>query len=84
LPAASDLAAARKAFLPFIDSAAAFAAALRAQAGDFASLKIYECPMADQAVPGAPTTARWLQWQGPKHNPFFGSRMIDCGIEVKP
>ena len=26
--------------------------------------------------------ARWLQWKGPKQNPWFGSEMPECGTEV--
>jgi hypothetical protein len=61
-----------------------FVRQLRSQDSEFQSLKIYQCPMADRAVPGAPSVGFWLQTQAPLRNPFFGAPMIDCGTEVKP
>jgi Cu(I)/Ag(I) efflux system membrane fusion protein len=80
---AADLAAARKAFLPFSTAVVNFAARLRQQPA-FRSVKIYECPMVNRAVPGAPKTGQWLQLQGPLRNPYFGAEMLDCGTELKP
>jgi len=77
---AANLEAARKQFVPFSAAVSAFAEKLRA-AGP---VKIYECPMTDRAVKGAPKRVRWIQSTGPLRNPFFGSEMIDCGSEVKP
>ncbi len=44
--------------------------------------KVYECPMADTAFPGAPQTMRWIQHRGPLRNPWLGEKMVDCGEEV--
>jgi Cu(I)/Ag(I) efflux system membrane fusion protein len=45
-------------------------------------VKIYECPMASNAFPGAPQKARWIQLASPLRNPWFGAQMLDCGSEV--
>jgi Cu(I)/Ag(I) efflux system membrane fusion protein len=45
-------------------------------------VKVYECPMAGGAFPGAPDKARWLQMEPPLRNPWFGPAMSDCGVEV--
>lgn len=84
LKSAADLKEARKSFVPFTTATAEFARELRNQEPDFQSFKIYECPMVDAAVPGAPKRGRWLQTSSPLQNPFFGSEMPDCGSEVKP
>jgi Cu(I)/Ag(I) efflux system membrane fusion protein len=76
-----DLAAARKAFLPFSTAAVAFAK--RARAEKLVTASIYECPMADETS-GAGKTAVWLQSQPPLRNPYLGAKMIDCGTEVAP
>ena len=83
LEPAKDLAAARKTFLPFSLAAAELAAQLRAQEA-FKSVKIFNCPMVNRAIPGADKNGRWIQADGPLQNPFFGAQMIDCGTEVKP
>ena len=83
LEQAADLAAARKAFLPFSFAATEFAARLRRQP-EFRALKIYQCPMVNRAIPGAPKVGQWLQLQGPLRNPYFGDEMLDCGEEVRP
>lgn len=79
---AGDLKAARRAFLPFTAAVADFAKELRRRQPAFRSLKIYQCPMVDRAVPGGPKVSRWLQLQAPLRNPFFGAEMLDCGTEV--
>ncbi len=85
VPAAPTLAAARQAFYPLSMFAADLGVELRKQSPDFAGVKVFECPMAKSAVPTAQTDAgRWLQFEGPLRNPFFGSEMLDCGAEVKP
>ena len=84
LESAADLAAARKEFFPFSQAVVEFARQLRSQEPEFKSMKIYQCPMANQAVPGAPKVGLWVQSQGPLQNPFFGAEMLDCGSEVKP
>jgi membrane fusion protein, copper/silver efflux system len=78
-----DLAAARKAFLPFSFAVVDFANRLRRQP-EFAKVRIYQCPMVNQAVPGAPKVGQWMQLQAPLRNPYFGAEMLDCGTEVKP
>lgn len=78
LETAPNLKAARKAFLPFSMAVADLAKAARA------GVKIYGCPMVDQAVPGAANPGLWVQLQGPLRNPFFGAEMLECGSEVKP
>ncbi len=83
LAAASDIKAARKAFVPFTAAAVDFARNLRIHDARFKSLKIFECPMVNMSFPGAPKTSRWLQIQGPLRNPFLAPDMIDCGTEVK-
>lgn len=80
---AVDLAAARKAFLPFSSAATEFVARLRRQP-EFGAVKIYRCPMVNRAIPGAPKIGQWIQVQGPLRNPYFGADMLDCGEEVKP
>jgi Cu(I)/Ag(I) efflux system membrane fusion protein len=82
---APSLAAARKDFYPLSMLAAELGLELRKQSPDFATVKVFECPMAKTAVPTAETDAgRWLQFEGPLRNPFFGAEMLDCGEEVKP
>ncbi|MEK7684116.1 MAG: efflux RND transporter periplasmic adaptor subunit [Verrucomicrobiota bacterium] len=81
---APDLPAARKSFLPFSTAVVEFARKLRAQQPEFSSLKIYQCPMVNLAIPGAPKTGLWMQTRGPIRNPFYGAEMLDCGTEVKP
>ncbi len=81
---ANDLKSARRTFHPFSTVVVEFALAVRAQSGEFAAIKIYECPMSAMSFPGAPPHARWLQLQPPMRNPYFGAQMLDCGNEVKP
>ncbi len=80
-PAAADLKAARRAFHPFSMAVVEFAKAARRHGG--ADVRIFQCPMVGQAVPGAPKTGYWIQRQPQIRNPFFGAGMIDCGSEVK-
>lgn len=84
LEKAGTLAAARKEFLPLSLAASDFAKTLRKQQAGFGTLKIFQCPMTDKAVPGAAKVSFWIQLEGPIQNPFFGSEMLDCGTEVKP
>ena len=76
-PAAS-LADARAAFYkavsPVVDEV------LRQSGSNF---KVYECPMAGSAFPGAPQKMRWIQRAGPLRNPWLGEKMAECGEEVK-
>ena len=78
LGVAADLKNARKAFLPLSVAVADLAKTSRAP------VKIYSCPMVDQAVPGAPNPGVWIQLKAPMRNPFFGAEMLECGTEVKP
>lgn len=84
LEKADDLKAARKAFHPFSNATVALAQALRRSDKEFASLKVFRCPMTKDAFPGAPNRAEWLQLQPAVRNPYFGAEMLDCGSEVKP
>jgi Cu(I)/Ag(I) efflux system membrane fusion protein len=80
---AADLKAARKVFSPLSLATVDFAKRLRLQESAFASLKIYLCPMTEDAFPGAPKRGTWLQLAPPLRNPYFGADMLDCGQEVK-
>jgi Cu(I)/Ag(I) efflux system membrane fusion protein len=84
LEKAADLKQARKAFHPFSNAAVAIAQALRRGEKEFASLKVFRCPMTKSVFPGAPASAEWLQLNPTIHNPYFGAEMLDCGAEVKP
>ena len=80
----SDLKSARTAFLKFTLSATAVLEPIRKRVG-FPEIQIWECPMVDQAIPGAPKKARWIQIHGhPGSNPFFGAAMQECGKEINP
>ena len=40
--------------------------------------------MVNQAIPGVPHQARWIQTGSREmRNPFFGTAMADCGEEIK-
>ncbi|MBJ7258802.1 MAG: efflux RND transporter periplasmic adaptor subunit [Chthoniobacterales bacterium] len=75
---AADLAEARAAFH------AAVAPAVDEVLRNPGNFKVYECPMADSAFPGAPQTMRWIQRAGPLRNPWLGQKMLECGEEVRP
>lgn len=80
----TDLPSARSAFLKFSVAATAVLEPLRRWEG-FPDLQIWECPMVNEAIPGAPKKVHWIQINGRAgHNPFFGSEMLDCGEEIKP
>jgi membrane fusion protein, copper/silver efflux system len=84
LKPSENLPAARTAFYPLSMAASAFATQLR-KAGDAAEVHIFECPMVKSAVPSAETShGRWLQFDAPLRNPFFGAEMLECGKEVAP
>ena len=78
----NDLKEARRSFQPFAAAVVEVARRARQQPA-FAKVRLFRCPMTDQAYPGAPKTAMWVQTNAPLRNPFFGSQMIDCGAEVK-
>lgn len=78
-----DLKSARTAFHKFSVAAVAALEPLR-KAGQTPDFQIFECGMADQAIPGVPKKARWIQTGGREMaNPFFGKEMADCGEEIK-
>jgi Cu(I)/Ag(I) efflux system membrane fusion protein len=78
-----DLPSARAAFHKFSVAATAVLEPLRKTA-DTPAFQVYECGMVNQAIPGAPQKARWIQTGGRKmRNPFFGKEMPDCGEEIK-
>jgi membrane fusion protein, copper/silver efflux system len=80
----ADLQSARAVFHKFIQAATAVLEPLRRAKG-FPEVQIWECPMVDQAIPGAPKKARWIQTNSrPGANPFFGADMLECGKEIKP
>ncbi len=79
-----DLKAARTAFHKFSVAATAALDPLR-KAGQTPDFQIYECGMVDEAIPGVPKKARWIQTGGRSMaNPFFGAEMLECGKEIKP
>jgi Cu(I)/Ag(I) efflux system membrane fusion protein len=77
---ASDLATARRGFLPFSQAVADYARRVR---GHFPKLKIFRCPMSDQVGGGLPENARWIQFSADLQNPYMGKEMLHCGVEVK-
>ncbi|MEK7952847.1 efflux RND transporter periplasmic adaptor subunit [Luteolibacter soli] len=79
-----DLAAARKAFHRFSQAAVAVLEPLRKGEG-MPAFRVWECTMADEAIPGVSKKARWLQTADrPLGNPYFGKSMPNCGKEVQP
>lgn len=84
LPSAKDLPSARQSFYPLSTSLVEVVRSLRAVDTNFATVKLYQCPMVKRAFPNAPKTAAWFQLGGPIRNPWFGADMIDCGSELKP
>ena len=84
LEKADDLKAARKIFHPFSNAAVALTQALRRNDKEFASLKVFRCPMTKTVFPGAPASADWMQLKPDINNPYMGVQMHDCGTEVKP
>jgi len=78
------IADARSQFLRFTMAATDVLEPLRTVKG-FPEMQIWQCPMVDQAVPGADKKGRWIQTGSrPNQNPFFGSEMLECGTEIKP
>jgi Cu(I)/Ag(I) efflux system membrane fusion protein len=80
----TDIKSARIAFHAFTTAATTVLEPMRAL-DESPAFTIWECPMVDQAIPGAPKKGRWLQAVGrPGHNPFFGRDMLECADEMKP
>jgi len=79
-----DIKKARAAFHKFSVAAVAALEPLR-KAGQTPEFEIYECGMVDEAIPGVPKKARWIQTgKRPLANPFFGAEMLECGSDIKP
>lgn len=77
--AGHDLLSARRGFQPF--SQAVVAAAQKIRAG-IPELKVFGCPMSEQAGEGFPKGARWVQLSSDIRNPYFGAEMLECGAEI--
>ena len=84
LNSAASLSDARKTFHPFSEATVALAQALRRSDKEFASVKVFRCPMTKDSFPGAPDGADWIQLKSGVRNPYHGAEMLDCGSEVKP
>jgi len=79
-----DLKSARTAFHKFTVAATAALEPLR-HAGQTPDFQVYECGMVDDAIPGVPSKARWIQTGGRSMaNPFFGAEMLECGKMINP
>ena len=79
-----DLKSARIAFHRFSVAAVMVLEPMRKD-GNNPAFEIYECGMVDEAIPGVPRKARWIQTGGRKlANPFFGFEMPDCGTTIQP
>ena len=80
----ADLKGARLAYHKFTVAATAVLEPLRKTAG-MPEFQVYECPMVNQAIPGVPRKAHWIQTGGRElSNPFYGKEMPDCGEQIKP
>jgi Cu(I)/Ag(I) efflux system membrane fusion protein len=80
---AADLVAARTMFHPFSTAAVALLEPLRKNIHPPA-LEVFECPMVDKVVPGAPKKGRWLQAAGTGiRNPYMGVAMSGCGAKIE-
>jgi len=85
LPGKFDsLATARAAFLPLSEAAADLVLTLKSTGTGATSSIVFACPMTDNAFPGAPSKARWIQSGKPLRNPWFGASMAECGAEIQP
>lgn len=77
LPNRGNLTDARKDFVRF--STAVTDAVRSKKVHLSANLRIFECTMAPEIG-----TGRWLQREAGAKNPFFGSAMLKCGVELDP
>jgi len=75
LPARENIAIARKDFVRF--STAVTDAVRSRKIHQSSNLRIYECTMAPEIG-----TGRWLQREAGAKNPFYGSAMLKCGVEL--
>ena len=81
---AADLAAARTMFHPFSTAAVALLEPFR-KSDKPVVIEVFECPMVNKVVPGAPKKGRWLQLAGSSiRNPYMGVEMFDCGTKIEP
>jgi len=77
---ATDLASARREFLPFSEAVANYSMHVRAH---LPKLRVFRCPMSNMVGQGLPENAKWIQLSDKLQNPFFGREMLECGVEVK-
>ena len=79
----ADLLQARTAFYAFTAAATAVLEPMRALEG-VPPFEVWECSMADDAIPGVPKGVHWIQTGGrPGHNPFFGGEMLECAKSIE-
>lgn len=81
---APDLRRARQAYHPFSVTLVDLALQLRTVQPEFSQLRVYQCPMTQDAFDDAPRRSRWMQLAPPLRNPWYGAEMLDCGTEVRP
>lgn len=81
---APDLRSARQAYHPFSLTLVELALQLRTVQPEFSHLRVYQCPMTQDAFDNAPRRSRWMQLAPPLRNPWYGAEMLDCGTEVRP
>lgn len=74
LTVGTDLASARRSFEVWSTAVADLVRPQREALG----VRIFQCPMAPVLKRG-----RWIQKNDALKNPFFGSAMLDCGVELK-
>ncbi|RXK54403.1 DUF3347 domain-containing protein [Oleiharenicola lentus] len=75
LPNRGNLTDARKDFVRFSTAVTDVVRSRKIQQS--ANLRIFECTMAPEIG-----TGRWLQQEAGAKNPFFGSAMLKCGVEL--
>lgn len=75
LPSRSNITEARKDFVRF--STAVTDAVRSRNIHKTANLRVFECTMAPEIG-----TGRWLQRAAAARNPFYGSAMLKCGVEL--
>jgi Cu(I)/Ag(I) efflux system membrane fusion protein len=79
----STLAAARAAYLPLSEAAAALTQELQREHAGASGFIVFACPMTESAFPGAPAKATWIQEGEPLRNPWFGAQMAECGAKIQ-
>jgi len=83
LPKTSDLSQVRAVFYEWSTVATDLALELKRQ-GFEVPVRVFECPMTGGSFPDAPQHAKWMQNGDTAANPYLGSKMQDCGSEVRP